>query len=403
MIINLAHKIELDPTVAQAIYFAKACGVARFTYNWALAEWKKQYQEGKKPRESELAKQLNSIKAIEFPWMLEVTKTAPQHAILNLGSAYKRFFKKQGKYPRFKKKGNRDSFRADDGPKGKYSDAVKIVGKEITLPRIGRVRMKQKLRFGNGRIISVTVSRTAHKWFASITVEVEHTKPIRENQAVVGVDLGIKSLVVLSDGTVFENPKALMSNLNKLKRLSRSLSRKQKGSANRKKARMKLARLHYRISCIRKDALHKVTTFLTKKYTLIGIEDLNVSGMVKNRKLARAISDIGFGEFRRQLTYKSELYGSNLFVADRWFPSSKTCSSCDAVKETLELSERSWICACGAEHNRDVNAAINLKMLAESSSVSACGADVSLGLTTEQTTTKQEIGNIYVDSIIRSC
>jgi putative transposase len=396
VIIRLAHKIELDPTVAQAIYFARACGVARFTYNWALAEWKMQYQEGTKPNWFAINKQLNSIKAVEFPWMSEVTKCAPQQAIKNIGSAFKGFFKKKSKYPQFKKKGIHDSFRADNGPQDKYSHAVKIVGKEVTLPRIGRVRMKQKLRFKHGRIISVTVSREAHKWFASITVEIEHTKPIRENQAVVGVDLGIKSLAVLSDGTVFENPKALRSNLKKLKRLSRSLSRKQKGSANRKKARMKLSRLYYRIRCIRKDALHKVTTFLTKKYTLIGIEDLNVSGMVKNRKLARAISDVGFGEFRRQLTYKAELYGSNLFVADRWFPSSKTCSTCGKVKETLELSERSWVCACGAEHDRDVNAAINLMNLAVSSTVIACGADVSLCLTTEQTELKQEPGNAYV-------
>jgi putative transposase len=396
--INRAHKIELDPTVAQAIYFAKACGVARFTYNWALVEWKKQYQEGSKHKEFAINKQLNSIKSIEFPWMYEVTKRAPQQAVKNLGSAYKRFLKKQGKYPRFKKKGVHDSFRADNGPVDKYSHAVKIIGKEVILPRVGKVRMKQTLRFNNGRIISVTVSREAHKWFASILLEIEHTKPIRENQAVVGVDLGIKSLAVLSDGTVFENPKALRSNLKKLKRLSRSLSRKQKGSANRKKARMKLARLHYRISCIRKDALHKVTTFLTKKFTLIGVEDLNVSGMVRNRKLARALSDVGFGEFRRQLTYKSELYSSNLFVADRWFPSSKTCSQCGLVKETLELSERSWCClACNTIHDRDVNAAINLKMLAESSSVSVCGADVSLGLATEQTVMKQEPGNTYVD------
>jgi putative transposase len=251
---------------------------------------------------------------------------------------------------------------------------VQVEGYYVTLPRIGKVRMKELLRL-EGRVISVTVSRVAHKWFASFNVEINHEPSNRENQTrVVGVDLGIKTLAVLSDGTSFENPKALRGNLKKLRRFSRSLSRKQKGSANRRKAKLKLAKLHYRISCIRKDALHKLTHYLTKNFTHIGIEDLNVSGMVKNRKLSRAISDVGFHEFRRQLEYKSDLYGYTVIVADRWFPSSKTCSSCGEVKPSLELSERVWRCAaCGAEHDRDLNAAINLKNLAVTSTVTACG------------------------------
>ena len=370
--IYLAHKIELDPTQAQARYFAQACGVARFAYNWALSEWVSQYKAGGKPSEAALGRKLNSLKKADYPWMSDVTKCAPQYAIKNLGAAFSRFFKKQGKYPRFKKKGKHDSFRADNGPPDKNSHAVRIVGKEVTLPRIGRVRMKEVLRF-QGRVLSCTVSRVAHKWFASFQVEMEREPPVRENQAAVGVDLGVKTLAVLSDGRSFENPKALRSNLHKLKRFSRSLSRKQKGSANRRKARIKLAKLHYRISCIRKDTLHKLTHYLTKNYTDIGIEDLNVSGMVKNRKLSRAVYDVGFFEFRRQLEYKAKLYGAHVVVADRWFPSSKTCSVCGEVKPTLTLSERRWSCGCGAIHDRDVNAAINLKNLAASSAVTACG------------------------------
>jgi len=274
----------------------------------------------------------------------------------------------------------------------KLSHAVLVDGRAVTLPKIGRVKMKEALRL-KGRVISCTVSHVAHKWFASFQVEIEHQVPSRENQAAVGVDLGLKSLAVLSDGTVFENPKALRSNVQKLKRLSRSLSRKRKGSANRKKARVKLARLHYRIGCIRKDALHKLTTFLTRTFTVIGIENLNIRGMLKNRKLSRAIADVGMHEFKRQLEYKAVLHGSQVVVADRWFPSSKTCSECGCIKPTLELSERSWQCFdCGAEHDRDHNAAKNLKIFAESTSVTACGEDVRRERLFALISTKQEPG-----------
>ncbi len=162
MKVQLAHKVELDPTLAQANYFARGCGVARFAYNWALAEWVRQYKAGEKPSEASLRRLLNSIKEVEFPWMLEVTKCAAQHAIKNLGKGLKRLFKKKSRYPKFKKKGLHDSFRADNGPEDKFSHAVKVVDKEVTLPRIGVVRMKEPLRF-EGRIISVTISRVAHK------------------------------------------------------------------------------------------------------------------------------------------------------------------------------------------------------------------------------------------------
>lgn len=377
----IAHKIALDPNDQQATYFARACGTARFAYNWALAEWQKQHTARKAdpslpaPSEMSLRRQLNAIKGEQFPWMAEVTKNAPQQAIKNLGSAFKRFFAGQGKYPRFKKKGVHDSFRADPGPDKAHPNAVEVTGKRVKLPVIGWVRMREALRF-QGEVKSATVSRVAGRWFVSLTVEIDHQVPARESQAVGGVDLGVKALATLSDGSGVDGPKALRSNLTRLKRLSRSLSRKVKGSANRRKAKAKIARLHARISNIRKDGLHKLTTALVKTFTVIGIEDLNVKGMMANGTLSRAIADRGFHEFRRQLDYKAAMAGSRIVVADRWYPSSKTCSDCGYVMPTLPLSVREWTCpACGVVHDRDHNAAKNLAKMAGSSPVSACGED----------------------------
>jgi putative transposase len=347
----------------------KAAGTARFAWNWGLAEWQRQYAAGEKPSQLKLRRQLNAIKREQFPWMLDVTKHAPQHALINLGFAFSRFFAKQGQHPRFKKKGVHDSFRAAD------SGSCETSSRRLRLPRVGWIRMREEVRF-NGRLVSVTVSRVADRWFASIAVEVEHVVPARENQAVCGVDLGVRSLATFSDGTVIEGPKALRANLSQMRRLSRGLSRKVKGSANRRKAKRRIARLHARIANIRGDALHKLTTELVRRFSVIGIEDLNVRGMAKRRSLSRAISDMGFHEFRRQLEYKAALSGSQVVVADRFFPSSKTCSDCGAVLAELALSERAWTCpSCGVEHDRDLNAARNLAVLAAGSAVTACGED----------------------------
>jgi putative transposase len=385
----LAHKIALDPNVEQAVYFARACGTARFAWNWALSEWQRQYKEGGKPSEAALRKQLNTAKREQFPWMLEVTKVAPQQAIKNLGAAFKRFFEGKAKYPRFKKKGLHDSFRAENGP-GTFA----FDEKRIKLPVVGWVKMRETLRL-EGKILSATVSRVADRWFVSVTVEVAHQVPVRENQAVGGVDLGVKALATMSDGGAVEGPKALRSNLKKLRRLSRSLSRKVKGSANRRKAKAKIARLHARISNIRKDGLHKLTTELVNRFAVIGIEDLNVKGMMANGKLSRAVADMGFHEFRRQLDYKAAMAGTRIVVADRWFPSSKTCSDCGHVVPTLPLSVRDWVCpACGSVHDR--NAAINLMNIAASSAVTACGAgssDDGLAPVVKLSAMKQELSH----------
>ncbi|MGF1546756.1 MAG: RNA-guided endonuclease InsQ/TnpB family protein [Thiotrichales bacterium] len=390
----IAHKIALDPNNAQATYCSRAAGTARFAYNWALAEWQRQYEACKadsslpKPSQMALRRQLNSLKGEQFPWMLEVTKCAPQMAIIQLGTAFKNFFAGRARYPKFHKKGIHDRFSLSN-------DQFSVDGSRIRIPNLGWVRMRETLRF-TGKIMSATVSRVADRWFVSITVDTQNDSrvPKAENQGAVGVDLGVSALATLSTGESITGPKAHKALLSRLQRLSRSLSRKAKGSENRKKAKLKLARLHARIGDIRRDALHQLTTDLTRRFHTIGIEDLNVRGMVKNRHLSRSVSDMGFFEFRRQLEYKAAMHGGMIVVADRWYPSSKTCSDCGHKLETLPLSVREWECpACGSIHDRDANAAFNLKNLAVSSTVSACGEEGSgLGrkLKTKPASVKQE-------------
>jgi putative transposase len=366
------HKVRLDPNNAQSTHFAKACGTARFAYNWALAEWKRQYDAHRadpsspKPSEGALRRQLNSVKRERFPWMLEVTKCAPQEAIIALGGAFRNYFEGRARYPQFKKKGLHDAFRISQG-------FFNVEGSRIRIPNLGWVRMREPLRF-DGRLVSVAISRTAGRWFAAIAVETDQLPAKSESQAEVGVDLGVKDLAVLSTGEKIAGPKALSTLLARLRRLSRAHSRKQKGSANRKRSAARLAALHYRISCVRGDALHKLSDALTMRFGWIAIEDLNVKGMMANRQLARHIADASFGELRRQLAYKTEQRGVRLEIIDRWAPTSKTCSACGNVNDALTLSDRTWVCgSCGTFHDRDVNAAKNI--LAVSYTVSARGEE----------------------------
>jgi putative transposase len=393
----IAHKIALDLNNSQATYCQKAAGVARFSYNWALGEWNAQYQAWKldntqanKPSQAALRRQLNAVKREQFPWMLEVTKNAPQMAIIQLGEAFKHFFARRASYPQYKKKGkSTDSFTLTN-------DQFTVKASRIRIPNLGWVRMRESLRF-NGKILSATISRTANRWYVSISVDTEDNShcPKAENQGVVGVDLGIKALATLSNGEVITGAKPLKRLMAKLKRLSRALSRKVKGSANRHQAKQKIASLHARIAFIRQNTLHQLTSHLTSHFHTIGIEDLNVKGMVKNRRLSRAISDMGFFEFRRQLSYKAQMRGGIVVAADRWYPSSKTCSVCATVQASLPLSVREWQCPnCQTHHDRDINAAINLANYAVSSTVSACGAEgsgSSRKVRTKPAAVKQEI------------
>ena len=356
------HKILLYPNHKQATYFAKASGVARFAYNWGLSEWKRRHEAGEKVTESILRKALNGIKREQYPWMLEVTKCAPQMAIRNdLNKAFQNFFAKRAEYPKYRKKGIHDSFSISN-------DHFEVEGNKAWVPLLGWVRMAEELRF-EGKIVSAAISRTADRWYVSIQVEMPDTKPTHtcENQAV-GVDLGVRALATLPDGTVIGGAKAGKQCEQKLRRLNQELSRRQgarKGeekSNNFKKTKRKISRLYSRMANIRANETHQLTTKLTREYGIIGIEDLDVKGMMGNHSLARSVADMSFFEFRRQLEYKAAATGARVIVADRWYASSKICSACGNKYDELDLKEREWTCSrCGVHHDRDVNASINLK------------------------------------------
>ena len=347
-----AHHIALDLTQAQETYCRRAAGTARFVYNWALAEWQRHYQAGEKPTAAGLKKQWNALKHARYPWVSEIHKDANQQPFAHLATAFQKFFRHEAGYPTFKKKGQHDSFYISN-------DKVQVQGKRLRIPTLGWVRMREALRF-TGKVMSVTVSRIAQRWYASISVQVETTPAVCENQATVGVDLGVLRLATLSTGETVEGPKPLRRLLAKLQRCNRQLSRKVKGSANRRKAKDRLARLHAQIAAQRKDALHKLSTDLVRRFGLIVLEDLHVKGMVRNHTLARAISDMGFGMFRRLVDYKAAAAGVQVIYADRWFPSSKLCSSCGAVCDALPLNQRVYTCSCGLVIDRDLNAALNV-------------------------------------------
>jgi putative transposase len=356
------HKIRLEPNNKQANYLARAAGTARFAYNWGLARWKQQYEAHKLdpsipiPSQYSLRRELNSIKREQFPWMMDVTKCAPQEALIDLGAAFDGFFKHRSRYPKFKKKGVHDSFSLSSG-------FFSVDGNRVRIPKLGYVRMSEEVRF-DGRILSATVSRRGDQWFISFTIETDDPSPTIRTKRSVGVDLGVKTLATLSNGEKIDGPKAQTKLLKKQQRLNRQLSRKQIGSKNRHKAKIKLARLHAKIADMRQDSLHKLTTELASNYEVICIEDLNVSSMVKNHNLARAVSDMGFFEFKRQLSYKCEKFGSQLVIIDRWYPSSRTCSACGQVAASMPLSVREWTCdGCGTTHDRDINAAINIERI----------------------------------------
>jgi putative transposase len=378
----IAHKIALDPNNKQATYFAKASGAARFAYNWALGEWRREYKEGGKPSDASLRKRLNAMKREQFPWMLEVSKCAVQESVINLGGAFTNFFRDCQKpkaqrrfhYPKPKKKGVHDSFCAAN-----EAGTFRCDGKRVRLPVIGWVRMRESLRFA-GVPKYVTVSREGERWFASILVETPEPQKLNQPCVAVGVDLGVKDFATLSKPlggeTKFKGAKAHKAQLARLRRSNKALARKKRGSANRRKARIKLARLHTTIGNVRKDYLHKLSTNIVRTFKVIGIEDLNVRGMSRNRCLARSIMDEGFRDFRTMIEYKAMLYGARVVVADRFYPSSKTCSCCGSVKQTLSLATRTLVCDdCGAAVDRDGNAATNLEVLAASSAVSACGEE----------------------------
>jgi len=380
-IIQRAYKTELDLNDRQIAACKRHAGAARWAYNWGLARKQEDFRTiGASPSAIDLHRELNALKQTTLPWMYEVSKCAPQEALRNLDSAFTHFYrrvqlKQQGKlrgkvgYPQRKtKKRGLGSFR--------LTGSIIVFSDAIQLPRLGRLRLKERGYVPTtAKILSAPVSEQAEHWYVSVLVEQEHVVPANSGPTV-GVDLGVKTLATLSDGATEPNPRHLRTCLKKLKRLQRAVSRKQKGSGNRRKAVRKVAILHRTVANQRANTLHQLTSRLAKTKAVVMVEDLNVAGMLKNHHLAQAISDVGFGEFRRQLTYKASWYGCRVIVASRWEPSSKTCSGCGWEDEDLSLADRVFRCEqCGQVLDRDLNSAINLEKLAGSSSDShnACG------------------------------
>jgi len=370
-VIQQAFRFELDPNREQRVLLAKSVGASRYVYNWGLAESKRRYElTGRRPRLGDLKAQLVGLKQSEAPWLYEVSAHIGQSALKDLNVAFERFFKSlkgegpKAGYPRFKRKGERDSARIYE---------VTLEQRHLRLPNIGRVRLKETCRERGfeGRVLSATIRRRADRWFVSLAVEREREivlpRPVAKPSDVVGVDLGLTSTAVIHDGAetrVVEPQRALRKNLAKLRRLDRQLARKQRGSANREEAKLRRARLHYRITCQRQDMLHQLSSSLARTKSVIVLEDLHVRGMQQNKRLALSVSDAGMGELRRQLAYKSQWYGSMLVIADRFYPSSKLCSGCGTIKDTLSLGERVYDCdVCSLALDRDENAAINLRRL----------------------------------------
>jgi putative transposase len=353
----LAHKIELRPTPEQAVYLDKACGSKRHCYNQLLGHFSK--PENKWSKTAAYQHYISVIRK-EFQWYSEVSSRVTRNAIDDLDNAFSHFFrrlklKQKAGFPRFKKKDINDSFALRESAK------FDVIGRELRLEKLKtKIEMRQALRF-QGVTKQVTISKRAGKYFASILVETEDYNPNdNDRQASVGVDLGIKELAVLSTGKVFATNQKLKANLKKLANLQRNLAKKMKGSNRRAKAKLAIAKLHFRIAKQRQALLHELSDYLTKTFDVITIEDLNVKGMVKNRKLSRAISDAGFGYLRQMIEYKAHLRNCVVVVANRFFPSSKTCSCCGKIKENLTLAERVFTCECGFSADRDLNAALNL-------------------------------------------
>ena len=354
-----AYKFRLYPNKTQEILIQKTFGCVRFIYNYFLNKRITAYKEDKVTLTyNKCSKELTELKQ-KLTWLKEPDKCSLQNALKNLDMAFQNFFNRENVgYPKFKSKKNRyKSYRTSF-----THNNITFEGNRIKLPKIGRVRIRGK-QIPQGRILNATVSQTpSGKYFVSICcTDIEKPDFIRTDK-YVGIDLGIKDFVITSDGDKYSNPKYLKQSLNKLAKLQKELSRKTRGGSNWNKARIKVARLHERITNQRKDMLNKLSSELVRKYDVICIEDLQVSNMVKNHNLAQSISDASWSEFVRQLEYKSKWYGKELIKVDKFFPSSQTCNVCGYInKATKNLAVRTWICPnCNAKHDRDINASINI-------------------------------------------
>jgi len=364
MIVSRAYKVEIKPNNVQKTFLNKSCGISRLAYNWGLDFVKTSYENGDKYLGAiGLHKELCKIKSTKYPFMYEVSKLAPQNALRDLDKAMKNFFRgvNQGKhigFPKFKsKRYSKNTFRIDGAN-------IKVSNSHIKLPKISTIRLKENgyIPIKNVKYMNCTISKDIDRWFVSVVVQYDENENKNHIEEVIGIDLGIKELATCSNGDVYHNPKFTKKYERKLKREQRKLSRKKKGSQNRNKQKIKVAKVYRKIRNSRVDNLHKLTSSITKtKCRMIVLEDLNTKGMMKNHKLSKAIADSSFYEMKRQLEYKTKFYGGETFVINRWFPSSKTCSSCGAIKKDLKLSDRIYKCDCGFEMDRDLNASINIQ------------------------------------------
>lgn len=359
-------KVRIYPNKKQEELIIKTFGCVRYVYNYYLDKRINAYKNcGKSLSYNECSKDLTSLKK-ELEWLKEPDKFSLQSSLKNLDEAYKRFFNNLGRFPKFKSKNNKkDSYTT------KFTNNnIEICENHIKLPKLGKVKYRDNSII-KGRILNVTVLKTkTGKYFAAITYEKEE-KPLEKIGSSIGIDLGLKDFCIFSTGEKKSNPKYYASLQNKLIREQRKLSRMQRlaldknrkleDCKNYQKQKLKVARVHEKIANKRCDFLNKLTSNIVKNHDIICLENLNVKGMLKNKKLAKSISDVSWYEFIRQLTYKVKWYGKELVIIDRWFPSSKTCHVCGYKKEDLQLKDRSWVCPiCKTSHDRDINAAINI-------------------------------------------
>lgn len=361
-----AFKTELQVNKAQEQLLRQHVGARRFVYNWMLAECIAARERGeKKPSQFDLVKSFRLYKKTLSWYEGVIASRTEEGAARDLHQAFQHFFRrcKQGKgkkgFPKFQRR------KEYAGSFNTFGKTIRVTETSITIEKIGKLKLKEYGYIPTGvRITSVTISQRAGRWFVSALcdVEIEKYQPVNE---VAGIDLGISHALVISDGTFIDSPKPLKNHLRKLRELNKSLARKTIGSNRRRKALLALSKEHYKIANIRKDFIHKATSYLVKTKQVICLEDLNVSGMIKNHCLAQAISDIGFYEIRRQLEYKALWRGREVVFVDRFYPSSKTCSNCGSIASKMPLSVREWQCPdCGSIHNRDLNAAKNLEIFA---------------------------------------
>lgn len=363
-----AYKYKLIPNQEQQETLSKYFGCVRFIYNWGLNKKIETHKEsGKSIGYVQLSRELTLLKQQkEFAWLKECSSDSLIQSLRNLDAAFSNFFKKNAKYPKFKsKKYSRDSV------KFRKTVHFDFIDWTVKLPKIGKVDLCKNRTFNQAtnKIVNCTVSKdSCGTYWCVVTVDDLQEMPSKaeiSKDSSVGIDLGIKDYAILSDGTKFSNPKHLENTKKKLAHLQKVLARKAKGSKNYEKMRIKVAKCHRKIANKRIDYLHNLSSYLVNNYKTICLEDLNVKGMVQNHHLARAIQDASWGEFTRQLQYKSDWNGDNIIYIGRFEPSSKTCHNCGYVNHDLKLSDRKWVCPqCGTKHDRDVNAAINIKEMA---------------------------------------